>query len=245
MPELEYLRNFAAAARRGGFGVPFFRQDGTNGEYRRSGKSDTGPMNGQRHAADCPDVITGWQKFEKKIPIYQVGRIADGYQPSSREELGDLNELGWQNGKDPWVRIDLLPFWNPESREVLLFSAANQGSRDAVANLIGAFVNNIAAHPEDSNKVPLVELAADSYVNKHGKQIFYPIFEIVGWVERPAAVRRILPPPVKMLDLAAALAEPAKPTLAISDQRAPAAAKAKPKKPEKPAKLDYDDKIPF
>jgi hypothetical protein len=181
------------------------------------------------------------------MPIYQIGRVADGYQPPPREQLGDLDEEFWPDGKDPWVRVDLLPFWDVESREVLLFSATNQGSRDAVANLIGAFVNNIAAHPEDSNKVPLVELAADSYVNKHGKQIFYPVFEIVDWIERPAAVRRILPPPVKLLELTAVptpvpATPPGDPTPAKSDQRAPAVAKAKSKKP---AKLDYDDEIPF
>ena len=48
MPELEHLRNFAAAARRGGFGVPVFKLDGNNGEYRRTGKTDTAAMNDQK-----------------------------------------------------------------------------------------------------------------------------------------------------------------------------------------------------
>jgi hypothetical protein len=262
MPELEHLRNFAAAARRGGFNVPFFRLDGNSGEYRRTGKTNTGPMNNQKLACDPVDAMTGYQKFENKIPIYQIGRVADGYQPPPREELGDMNEFEWGNGKDPWVRIDLLPFWDVESREVLLFSAANQGSRDAVANLVGAYINNIEVHPEDLNKVPLVELETDSYVNKHGKKIFYPIFEIVDWIERPAAVRRILPPPVKMLELTAAPstttpmsektavvappAESSSPISAKSDQREPVATKAKPKKSggHAPAS-DMDDEIPF
>jgi len=46
MPELEHLRNFAAAARRGGFGVPIFKLDGNGGEYHRTGKTDTAAMNG-------------------------------------------------------------------------------------------------------------------------------------------------------------------------------------------------------
>ena len=101
------------------------------------------------------------------------------------------------------MRIDLLPFWDPESREVLLFSAANKGSRDAVAHLVEAYIDNAEVHPEHLSRVPLIELEADSYTNKHGKKIFYPIFSILDWVERPVAVRRILPPPVKMLQLTA------------------------------------------
>jgi len=248
MPELEHLRNFAAAARRGGFNVPFFRLDGNSGEYRRTSKANTTAMNGQKLACDPVDAMTGWQKFEKKVPIYHIGRVADGYQPPPREQLGDSNESHWENGKDPWVRIDLLPFWDVESREVLLFSAANTGSRDAVAHLVEAYISNIEAHPENLNKVPLIELETDSYVNKHGKKIFYPIFSILDWIARPAAVRRILPPPVKMLELTAVPAAiPATPpsdtTPAKSEQRAPPAAKAKPKKS---AKLnDMDDEIPF
>jgi hypothetical protein len=241
--ELDHLRNFAASARRGGFNVPFFRQDGNTGEYRRSGKNNPTVMNGHKLACDPADAMTGWQKFEKKVPVYQIGRVADGYQSPARSELGDLDEGQWENNKDPWVRIDLVPFWDIESREVLLFSAANQGSRDAVANLIDIYVNNIAVHPDNLDKVPLVELASDSYTNNHGRQIFFPVFEILNWIERPAAVRRILPPPVKMLELTAAPAAESDSRIpAESTSRAPAATKLK---PNKPATSDMDEPIPF
>jgi len=145
------------------------------------------------------------------------------------------------------VRIDLLPFWDPESREVLLFSAANKGSRDAVAHLVEAYINDIGVHPEDLTKVPLVELETDSYINKHGKKIFYPIFAIIDWIERPAAVRRLLPPPVKMLELTAL--PTAGPAPAKTDQRAPAVVKAKPKKSvpssQQSTGIDFDDEVPF
>jgi hypothetical protein len=247
MSELEHLRNFAAAARHGGFNVPFFRLDGNTGEYRRTGKTNTVAMNHQKFACDPVDAMTGYQKFEKKVPIYHIGRVADGYQPPPREELGDLNESNWENGKDPWVRIDLLPFWDEESQEVLLFSAASRGSRDAVAHLVEAYINNVGVHPEDLNKVPLVKLEADSYVNKHGKRIFVPVLAILDWIERPAAVRRILPPPPKMLELTAVptavpAPSPSNTTPAKSDQHTPAVTKSKPKQP---TKFDMDDEIPF
>src|SRR5262249_32599100 len=149
------------------------------GEYRRVGRNaKTDPMNGQQLACDPADAITGWQRFKDNVPIYCLGRVADGYQPPEREQLGDLPEDG---KKDPWQRIDLLPFWDVESREVLLFNAGNRGSRSAVANLIGAYADNAAAHPEESGKVPLIELATDSYKSQHGKQIYVPTFEILKW----------------------------------------------------------------
>jgi hypothetical protein len=124
MSELNYLRNFAASSRRTGFNVPLFRLDGNSGEYKRTSKQHPNPMNGQILASDPGDLITGWQRFKDNTPILQVGRAADGYQPAPREQLGDLPEAG---DKDPWQRVDFLPFWNPENREVLLFTASNQG----------------------------------------------------------------------------------------------------------------------
>src|SRR5262249_17865678 len=188
-------------------------------------KQHPDPMNGQILASDPGDLIIGWQRFQNNTPILQVGRAADGYQPASREQLGDLPKAG---SKDPWQRVDFLPFWDQESREVLLFTASNQGSRDAIANLVEAYCNNLATHPQGQNKVPLVELVTDSYENTHGKQIFIPIFDINDWIERPAAVRRILPPPIKMLDLTALPS----PTTAIPLKQ--------------PAESsDMDDSIPF
>src|SRR6516165_6631559 len=98
MPELQHLRNFAASSRRGGFGVPFFKLDGNTGDYRRSGKTNTTTMNGQKLAPDPVDAMTGYQKFENKVPIYHIGRVADGYQPPPREALGDLDEKFWPEG---------------------------------------------------------------------------------------------------------------------------------------------------
>jgi hypothetical protein len=251
MPELEHLRNFASSARRGGFGVPFFKMDGNTGKYHRTGKTNADAMNHQKLACDAVDAMTGWRKFENKIPIYQLGRVSAGYAPAAREELGDLNERLWPDGKDPWEQVYLLPFWDVESREVLLFSATNRGSRDAVAALIGAYLNDVEVHPEDLHRVPLIELESDSYVNKHGKRIYVPIFSILDWIDRPVAMRRILPPPVQMLQLKvlpAPTGTPAtQPTPAKSDKRTPVVkAKAKNSTNTESSKLiDFDDEVLF
>jgi hypothetical protein len=225
--------------------------DGNTGKYHRTGKTNTDAMNHQKLACDPVDAMTGVQKFENKIPIYQIGRVAAGYEPPAREQLGDLDEKRWPNGKDPWMPVYLLPFWDVETREVLLFSATSQGSRDAVARLIECYINNVEVHPEDLHRVPLIELESDHYVNKHGKEIYYPIFSILSWIDRPAAVRRILPPPaiLELKALPAPAGTPATPpTPTKSDKRTPVV-KTKAKKStadDVGSKLaDFDDEVPF
>ena len=240
--ELDHLHRFAAAARRGGFGASGFKLDGTTGEYHRFGKTEK--MNGERWVAVPADLMEGWQRIEKgKPPLYVVGRVADGYRRLPREELGDLAEYLWPNGKDPWTPAVWLPFWHPETREVLLFHAANEGSRAAIANPTEAYALACEAHPDQLNFDPLIDLASDSYESKHGRRIYNPILEVVDWVERPAAVRRVIPPPVNVLELTA---EPQPqleydPSDPFAEPEPAAPAKARPKK----KKPDPDDGIRF
>jgi hypothetical protein len=154
----------------------------------------------------CTDAMIGWQRVVKgQPPTYVLGRVADGYQPPERSELGEMPE---GDSKDVWTNASWLPFWNPESREVRIFHAANDGSRQAVANVVECYVTNCTARADQINYDPLTELAVDSYESKHGRRIYYPVFETVSWIERPAALQRVVPPPVKVLQLTAVPASP-------------------------------------
>jgi hypothetical protein len=205
--ELEFLRRYVSAARsHSGLGIPFLKCDGNSGQWT-AGK-DKNDMNGRRLAADVPDAMHGFQKFENKKPIYVIGRICDGYRPPERDTLGDTDTTHWYNGKDPWASVVLLPLYDPETREPFIFVSSNDGGKDAVTALVDAVVDNVALHPDATNQLPVCELAPGSYVNSRGKEIFKPIFEIVGWDERPEAVRHIKPPPVDMLALEHKAAEP-------------------------------------
>jgi hypothetical protein len=205
--ELEFLRRYVSAARsNSGFGIPFLKCDGNSGQWSvGKGKND---MNGRRLTADVPDAMHGFQKFENKKPIYVIGRIGDGYQPPARDTLGDTDTTRWHSNQDPWEAVVLLPMFDPETREPFIFTSSNDGGKDGVTELVDAVVNNVALHPDATNQLPVCELSSDSYVNSLGKKIFKPIFEIVGWDERPDAVRRIKPPPIDMLALEHKAAEP-------------------------------------
>jgi hypothetical protein len=196
--ELEHLRRFASTARgQNGFGVTFVRCDGNNGAWP-PGKNRI-DMVGKKLVAETVDAMHGHVNYTNKKPGYAIGRMADGYLPD-RHALGDTHENHWHNGKDPWEATVLLPLFDPETREVYLFTSSNDGGRKAVAALIDAVTDNAVAHPEDADKAPLCQLESDSYINTNNKRIFFPIFSILDWVERPDAVRRIKPPPVLTIE---------------------------------------------
>jgi hypothetical protein len=236
MQELEHLRRFAVASRsRPNFGGSFLKLDEGNW---LAGKKDA---NGRRLGADVPDAMGGWQKFKNKKPTLAIVRIADGIAPPERDELDETDESCWSDKKDPWQPVSILPFWDPETHEIFIFSSSAQGGRDAVAYLIEAYADNCAGHPEDAGKLPLVELCSDSYVNAHGRTIYKPLFEIRNYIERPTALRRVKPPPVSML--------------AIEDKSAPAPTVIEGAAAKRPTKQkhkitsskddDMDDTIPF
>jgi hypothetical protein len=185
--ELEHLRRFAAAFRsRGGFGTLFVKLDGNNGTWKKG--KDPFDVKGRQLIADTHDAMHGWQRFEDKKPIYCIGRVAEAWDPPPAE-----------NFDENWKRVVLMPMYDLETHEPYLFTSQNKGGRDAIANLVDAMFDCYDAHPKDIGKLPICELVTDSYINSHRKQIFVPIFETVGWAERPTEVRRIKPPPANML----------------------------------------------
>jgi hypothetical protein len=142
--------------------------------------------------------------------------------------------------EDDFDGAPVVPVFDLESHELFIFSSTAQGGRDAIAYLIEAFADNCINHPEAADKLPLIELRSDHYTNKHGRVIHKPVFDIVDWIARPSAIRRLKPPPLEIL--------------AIEDKSAPAptvieaSADAKPKRKIKVPNTssgEMDDEIPF
>jgi hypothetical protein len=229
--ERDNLRRFVIASRqRGDFGATFLKCDGRSGAYT-AGKAN---MNGAKLLAELPDVMHGWQRLERgQKPIYCIGRVADGFEPPDREALGDNVPGLWADPKqDPWSEVSMSPMLDLENCEHFLFTTTSDGGRNAVAALLDAYLDNLKDHPEDTNKLPIVTLSSDSYTNSNNKKIYFPVFEIDSWDERPSAVRHIKPPPISMLTLEA-------------DANPPTKALPAPARARKNARADMDDEIPF
>jgi hypothetical protein len=220
--ELKALRHFAAQFRnRGGFPGIFVKCDGNTGDWK-GGKNAT-DMKGRQVIADTHDAMHGLQTFEDKKPTYCIGRIADGWQLPAEAKFDEA-----------WKPVVLLPMYDFETHELLLFTSQNKGGRDAIGNLVDAMFDTYDAHPADVGKLPICELASDSYLNTHGKRIHFPIFEIVGWTERPAEVHRVKPPLIDVL------------AIENKSKRAESTPSPKPTASAKPPRhADLDDEIPF
>jgi|SRR6516165_675558 hypothetical protein len=247
--EFEALRRFAASTRsRSGFGVPLVKFDGNNGKWSAGKKGID--MNGRHLVAVTVDVMHGHQKFVDNKPTYAVGRIGDGFVPK-RDKLGDLDEDLWpKKGKDPWQFVLFLPLFDPETHEVFLFTSASDGGKDAIGALVDAYLDNCEAHPEDAGKPPLVELGVDSYTNTHNKTIYVPLLDIIGFVEMPATILRIKPPPLPVIeDQPQPPAETMPPVDAVEASTAPKPPPKQKSKATKPPatslKDDMDDIVPF
>jgi hypothetical protein len=83
------------AHQRGDFGAVFLRMDGNTGDFKagKAGKD----MNKAHLVAEVPDIMIGHQKITKgQRPLYTIGRIADGFHPLTREELGGPDNDGWE-----------------------------------------------------------------------------------------------------------------------------------------------------
>ena len=195
------FKKYAAKARsRQGFDATLLKFSGDNGAWTIGKKPDLVDCNGRRLVADVPDMMHGHLKFDDNVPIYDLCHVDSDVAPRPREALGDLDKSLWRNGtEDPWRWIAALPLFDLQTHEILLFTTSSMGGLDATGVLSEAYADNVEMHPEDVNRLPVIELGSDSYVNSKGKKIFNPIFDIVGWEERPTSVRRIKPPPPPVL----------------------------------------------
>jgi hypothetical protein len=186
--ELERLKQFASTFRpRGGFGALFIKMNRNDGTWKKG--KDNFDVTGHEFIADVVDALHGYQAFEDNKPPYHIGTISSGWHPPPVEELSG----------DGWRPVVLLPLYDHSSNATFIFTSQNKGGRDAVVKLIDAMADVYAGHPEDIGKLPVCILASDSYVNTHKKRIHVPIFETVGFVDRPADVHRIKPPAPALL----------------------------------------------
>jgi hypothetical protein len=146
-----------------------------------------------------PDwAMHGWTKWwDRKIVDYRIGYIADRYKPPIREQLGDDDRDLWDiwcGGRDPWGNLQWhLPMFNAVSNEQLLWTTDTMGGCDALAALLNAFADRLAADPADGKILPIVELDSDTYHHPTRGAIAVPLFNIVGYAVMPTTPRPPLP----------------------------------------------------
>jgi hypothetical protein len=149
---------------------------------RTDAEQDVG---GKMLIADLENLMTGWRRWwDKKITDQVVGLVVDNFKPPQRNDLGDLDESGWERdsaGKpsDPWQFGFFLRLVDPDSEESFAWAATSNGARRAIGDLVSAFAKRRRKHPESC--IPLVRLECDFYKHQSYGRVDVPKFEIVEW----------------------------------------------------------------
>jgi hypothetical protein len=245
--DLQKLQHYAASSRSyvSFGGATYIKLDYKTGK-RTAGKAGT-DIAGRKFGADVPDVMAGFQWLETgKKPEYALTRILDrDVAPIERAELSNNDPKRWLDPeKDPWQPVSGLPCFDPETHQNFIF-LATYSARDAVADLIQAVVDHAAAHPEDADKLPLVEFCVREYPKNDGTTGYALYFEIDSWIDRPKAVLHINPPSLSITSRGDSKA--ASKSAVKSQSKSSSGDEAKPqRKISVPGgKSDMDDEVPF
>jgi hypothetical protein len=196
--DLALYQKFADEARaKPGFGASFFDFDYKTGEWK-TGK-DKVISNGRQLGADMADLMVGWTKFDEtsKRSDYHVVRVADGQPPKKRDELGDLNKAHWKDGtKDPWKFVRILPLFDDETHEILHLCRQQlqrlrccRGAHASMARQL-----QISSGRRRQGSADRIIEHRRLREQKKNEQNFDPLFEILGYIERPDSVRHLRPP---------------------------------------------------
>jgi hypothetical protein len=181
---------------------------------------------GTEFVALMVDVARNWVRFEDgKLTHSLLYKLADGFEPCKREELGDPAS-NWKSERDPWTLQWLVPLQSIETEgAVAIFTTDSVGGTQAVKALIKEY-----APRRSTGSLPIVALKTRSYTNDYGLQ-HVPIFAVVGWTP-PGTTNGSSPPTAPAIDVNASAVK------TISDRAAAEAATA-------PTNSDMSDDIPY
>jgi hypothetical protein len=140
---------------------------------------------GTQFIAYCADWRRGWVKFvgDEKVEE-KIGRVADGFHPPERDELGDTDQEEWERDddgklKDPWVFQQYLPLENVKTGERYLFVSSSTGGGIGIEILQGRWSREIKNGVHRG--LPIIKLATGSFHTRKYGAIQRPDFPIVSW----------------------------------------------------------------
>jgi len=139
------------------------------------------------------ETLIGWIKFtgDGSPPERQMGLIAEGFVPPSRESLGDLDEAEWSEGingspEDPWRFQICIVLQDTETDELVTFTTVSLTGRNAANRLLHHCQRVKRMHP---GSLALVRLRVGSYTNKRGIKVAVPNFVGCGHTSDESAAK--------------------------------------------------------
>jgi hypothetical protein len=144
---------------------------------------------GSQFVANMDELMVGWIRWADSKPTDQImGRVAEGYQPQRRNELGDNDKAQWEideqgRERDPWQFSNYLIMKKPGEAgddALFTFTTSSRGGLNAIGELCKTYGKEMRQRPDE---FPIVALEVGSYQhsNKAYGRIKFPIFKVVGW----------------------------------------------------------------
>lgn len=146
-------------------------------------------------------TAAAWVKWLGGRPVeYRLRE--PGVPLPERDEVGDCDRAGWENGpdgqpRDPWQNTRFVHLIDPQTAEAFTFSTSSAGGLSCVITLADQIKRMRSEHP---SAVPMVELGAAPMPTKHGWKS-KPLLRVVGWKNTAMNVVReqpehLLPAPI-------------------------------------------------
>ena len=164
------------------------------------------------YVALMADVAQCWVRFEDgKLTHSLLYKLAAGFEPCQREELGDPKDTWEKWDRDPWTLQWMLPLQSVETETAVIFTTDTVGGEQAVKALIKEYTPR-----RNTGSLPIVALKSRSYTNSYGAQ-HAPVLSVIGWTP-PGATGSPPIAPAPAIDVNAAAVK------AITDRAAAEAA---------------------
>lgn len=200
MPVANFFESYGATAAMKmitGTLIKFSKGDWLMGQEEETVKSD------RKFVCVMNDLQIGWTKWVDNKPAAQhMGKLAEGFAPRKREDLGDQDQSFWDvdtggNPRDPWQFTNTLLLRNPgktgsDEADLFTFSTSSRGGINAVGDLCSTFARMLK---EKGPGNPIIELSSSSYKHSNPEygRIKKPEFKVVGW--EPIAAQPALEAP--------------------------------------------------
>ncbi len=172
---------YAAYGAAVGTDTPFLKF--VKGQFKYGVDDEVLPL-GTRLVSHMAELKAGYIKWKDGVPETEtMVRIADGKPIPQREDLGDDDRNDWEtdpNGtpQDPWQICNTLPMKDPETGQEFIFTTGSRGGIGAIGKLASGYGR---ARYKQADKLPVIEIGADSYRHKTYGDVSYPTFKIVEW----------------------------------------------------------------
>ena len=173
-----------------------------NGEFMFGQDGKELPL-GTRLAANVAGLRLGWKRwFAGAVTDDFLELLIDQKPIAPRNTLGDMDSALWEidtttkQPRDPWQLTNELTLVDNEG-ETFIYATASKGGIGAIGRLCKAYGQQYRQRP---GQVPIIELATDHYMHKEFGKTYFPVFNLVDWVDESevgggaAEVAEVAPP---------------------------------------------------